>query len=226
MAITAADHGIAPARPRTGLRADPLGDRATLHRRDARSHQLCAGQPADHRPPDARGFRALLARARTAADVRRLAQHLQAGNARVNGDARLLYVHRKGATRALGPGHPGIPDCLSVDRPAGADRRQHGHRILGAGRHGQQRGDRVFLGLPRRRPQHEPQPGAQALAGAARSSTSSRRAASPCAARRSRGVAEEAPGAYKDVAEVVLASERAGLARRVARLQPVICIKG
>jgi len=42
----------------------------------------------------------------------------------------------------------------------------------------------------------------------------------------SRGVAEEAPGAYKDVAEVVLASERAGLARRVARLQPVICIKG
>jgi tRNA-splicing ligase RtcB len=41
-----------------------------------------------------------------------------------------------------------------------------------------------------------------------------------------RGVAEEAPGAYKDVAEVVLASERAGLARRVARLRPVICIKG
>ena len=41
-----------------------------------------------------------------------------------------------------------------------------------------------------------------------------------------RGVAEEAPGAYKDVAQVVQASERAGLARRVARLVPVICIKG
>jgi tRNA-splicing ligase RtcB len=41
-----------------------------------------------------------------------------------------------------------------------------------------------------------------------------------------RGVAEEAPGAYKDVSEVVMASERAGLARRVARLRPVICIKG
>jgi tRNA-splicing ligase RtcB len=41
-----------------------------------------------------------------------------------------------------------------------------------------------------------------------------------------RGVAEEAPGAYKDVAEVVRAAEHAGLARRVARLQPVICIKG
>ena len=41
-----------------------------------------------------------------------------------------------------------------------------------------------------------------------------------------RGVAEEAPGAYKDVSAVVAAAEHAGLARRVARLRPVICIKG
>jgi tRNA-splicing ligase RtcB len=42
----------------------------------------------------------------------------------------------------------------------------------------------------------------------------------------SRGVAEEAPGAYKDVGAVCEAAERAGLARRVARVRPVICIKG
>lgn len=42
----------------------------------------------------------------------------------------------------------------------------------------------------------------------------------------SRGVAEEAPGAYKDVNAVVDAADKAGLARRVARLKPVICIKG
>jgi tRNA-splicing ligase RtcB len=41
-----------------------------------------------------------------------------------------------------------------------------------------------------------------------------------------RGVAEEAPGAYKDVGAVVSVAERAGLARRVARLRPLICIKG
>jgi tRNA-splicing ligase RtcB len=41
-----------------------------------------------------------------------------------------------------------------------------------------------------------------------------------------RGVAEEAPGAYKDVSAVVAAAERARLARRVARLRPMICIKG
>ncbi|HLN03201.1 MAG TPA: RtcB family protein [Bryobacteraceae bacterium] len=41
-----------------------------------------------------------------------------------------------------------------------------------------------------------------------------------------RGVAEEAPGAYKDVSAVVDAANRAGLSRKVARLQPVITIKG
>lgn len=41
-----------------------------------------------------------------------------------------------------------------------------------------------------------------------------------------RGVAEEAPGAYKDVSAVVVAAEKAGLARRVAKLSPLVCIKG
>jgi tRNA-splicing ligase RtcB len=41
-----------------------------------------------------------------------------------------------------------------------------------------------------------------------------------------RGVAEEAPDAYKDVAEVVKAADRAGLARTVTRLEPRVCIKG
>jgi tRNA-splicing ligase RtcB len=41
-----------------------------------------------------------------------------------------------------------------------------------------------------------------------------------------RGIAEEAPGAYKDVTAVVEATERAGLARKVARLEPMVCVKG
>jgi tRNA-splicing ligase RtcB len=41
-----------------------------------------------------------------------------------------------------------------------------------------------------------------------------------------RGVAEEAPGAYKDVCAVVDAAEAAALARKVARLSPLICVKG
>ena len=41
-----------------------------------------------------------------------------------------------------------------------------------------------------------------------------------------RGVAEEAPGAYKNVSAVVEATHAAGLARKVARLRPLICVKG
>jgi len=42
----------------------------------------------------------------------------------------------------------------------------------------------------------------------------------------SRGVAEEAPGAYKDVSAVVDAAHAAGLAHKVARVEPLICVKG
>jgi tRNA-splicing ligase RtcB len=41
-----------------------------------------------------------------------------------------------------------------------------------------------------------------------------------------RGVAEEAPLAYKDVGAVVDAADRAGLAKKVARLVPLVCVKG
>jgi len=41
-----------------------------------------------------------------------------------------------------------------------------------------------------------------------------------------KGAAEEAPGAYKDVERVVSIMEGAGVSRRVARLRPMICIKG
>jgi tRNA-splicing ligase RtcB len=42
----------------------------------------------------------------------------------------------------------------------------------------------------------------------------------------SRGVAEEAPGAYKDVGAVVDAADRARLSLKVARLEPLVCVKG
>jgi hypothetical protein len=38
------------------------------------------------------------------------------------------------------------------------------------------------------------------------------------------GIAEEAPGAYKDAEAVVLAAEEASLAKRVARLRPQLTL--
>ena len=81
-------------------------------------------------------------------------------------------------------------------------------------------------GLPRRGPEHEPPSGAAPVARPVRLLTISLHHGVFIRSRSMRGVAEEAPGAYKDVSEVVDAADRAGLARTVARLEPVICIKG
>ncbi len=143
----------------------------------------------------------------------------------VDGRPRKLFVHRKGATRAFGPGHPAIPQSL----------RAAGQPVLIGGSMGT--GSFILAGMEG----SAQRSWSSACHGAGRAM--SRRAATrqwhgrqlvdDLAARgiiiRSpsmRGVAEEAPGAYKDVTQVVDAAHAAGLARKVARVQPLICIKG
>ncbi len=143
----------------------------------------------------------------------------------IDGARRRVYIHRKGATRAFGPGHPDLPEALKpLGQPVliggsmgtcsyvlagteesegrafssachGAGRRMSRHKALKLWHGRQVVDDRAARGIVIRSPS-------------------------------SRGVAEEAPGAYKDVSEVVDASERAGLARKVAKLVPIVCIKG
>lgn len=143
----------------------------------------------------------------------------------VAGRRQRLFVHRKGATRAFGPGHPELPaEYRAVGQPvliggsmgtsswvlagaAGTEERAFGSACHGAGRAmSRNEATRRFEG---------------------------RRIVDDLAARgiliRSpslRGVAEEAPLAYKDVTAVVEAAHRAGLARKVAKLAPLICVKG
>ena len=144
---------------------------------------------------------------------------------KTNGKSRELFVHRKGATRAFGPNHPDLPEAL----------RKIGQPVLIGGSMGT--GSYVLAGAA----SSEEKAFASACHGAGRAMSrhaalrawSGRQIVDDLAGRgiliRSpsmRGVAEEAPGAYKDVDAVVLAAEQAGLARRVARLTPLICIKG
>ena len=143
----------------------------------------------------------------------------------VEGKQRELFVHRKGATRAFGPGHASLPAAL---RPVGQP-------VLIGGSMGT--GSYILVGDAR----SEAQAFSSACHGAGRALSrhaalrqwSGRKIVDELAAQgilirspSSRGVAEEAPGAYKDVGAVVAAAERAGLARRVARLRPLICVKG
>jgi tRNA-splicing ligase RtcB len=143
----------------------------------------------------------------------------------VDGRRRELFVHRKGATRAFGRGHPSLP----------AELRPVGQPVLIGGSMGT--GSYVLVGESA----GEEKAFASACHGAGRAMSrhaalkqwSGRRIIDDLAAQgilirspSTRGVAEEAPGAYKDVTAVVAAAEHAGLARRVARLRPLICIKG
>jgi tRNA-splicing ligase RtcB len=136
-----------------------------------------------------------------------------------------LYVHRKGATRAFGPGHPDLPEAL----------KPFGQPVLIGGSMGT--GSYVLAGTV----QSEAASFSSACHGAGRAMSRhqalklwhGRRVQDELAEQgiiikspSSRGIAEEAPGAYKDVSKVVEVAERAGLAKRVALLKPLICIKG
>jgi tRNA-splicing ligase RtcB len=149
----------------------------------------------------------------------KLEQHM------IDGQKKSLYVHRKGATRAFGPGHPDLPSMF----------KETGQPVLIGGSMGTS--SYVLCGTK----ESEQRAFSSACHGAGRAMSRTqatkrwqgRALVDELAAKgiiiRSpsmRGVAEEAPLAYKDVSAVVDIADRAGLARKVARLEPLICIKG
>ncbi|MCH8338743.1 MAG: RtcB family protein, partial [Chloroflexi bacterium] len=144
---------------------------------------------------------------------------------RVEGELVKVCVHRKGATRAFGPGYEGLPEeYRSLGQPVlvpgsmgtaswvllgteGSMEQSFGSTCHGAGRVMSRkrakktvRGDRLKAELESR--------------------------GIHIRARSMPGLAEEAPLAYKDVDAVVEVVARAGIAKKVARLRPVAVIKG
>ncbi|MGW3497318.1 RtcB family protein [Streptomyces sp. NPDC001020] len=141
----------------------------------------------------------------------------------VDGVPRRLCVHRKGATLALPPGHPALPEGLA----------ESGHPVLVPGTMGTASyvmvgadGNDAFWssahGAGRVWSRHQAlrQVRGEQLRGELESRGISVRPSSW------RGLAEEAPDAYKDVDAVARATEGAGLARLVARLVPLGVVKG
>lgn len=143
----------------------------------------------------------------------------------VDGRRRELYVHRKGATRAFGPGHPSIPEIYrAVGQPVliGGSMGTASYILAGAKDNDQRSFSSACHGAGRALSRHA---ATRQWRGSAIVDELAQRGIiirSPGL----RGVAEEAPGAYKDVTAVVDAAHRAGLANKVARLEPLICIKG
>jgi tRNA-splicing ligase RtcB len=141
----------------------------------------------------------------------------------VAGEQKTLCVHRKGATRAFGPGHPDLPDGL----------RSVGQPVLVPGSMGT--ASWVLRGVT----DNPAFDSAAHGAGRLMSRSAAKRKASGADVRAEleaagiairpgsvRLLAEEAPYAYKDVDEVARVCEAAGLAARVARLRPLGVVKG
>ncbi len=141
----------------------------------------------------------------------------------VGGKELELCVHRKGATRAFGPGHPSVP----------ARYRAFGQPVLVPGDMG--RCSYVLAGHKGEETFSSSCHGAGRVMGRneARRKLGNRSIEKDLAARHiivraqsRKTLEEEYPEVYKDVSSVVDAVEGAGLARKVARLKPVLVIKG
>lgn len=142
---------------------------------------------------------------------------------RVDGAERRLCVHRKGATRAFGPGHPGLPGELgAVGQPVlipgsmGTSswilRGMTDNSAFFSAAHG---AGRV---MSRRRAKQE-RSGGEVLQELESAGISVRPGSVGL-------LSEEAPSAYKDVDEVAEVCQRADLAAKVARTRPLGVVKG
>jgi tRNA-splicing ligase RtcB len=143
----------------------------------------------------------------------------------VEGEEMEVCVHRKGATRAFGPGAPGLPsEYQRIGQPVlvpgsmgtgswvlvgteASMSRSFGSSCHGAGRVMSRRQAKKTIRGDRLRDSLEKE-GIRIRAGSMP------------------GLAEEAPQAYKDVDSVVQTVAGAGIARKVARLRPVAVVKG
>jgi tRNA-splicing ligase RtcB len=144
---------------------------------------------------------------------------------RIGGVDRRVFVHRKGATRALGPGHPDLPAALQdVGQPVliGGTMGTASYVLVGTKVSEARAFSSSCHGAGRAMSRHEALRTFDGHAVVGELRARGIIVKSPSA----RGVAEEAPGAYKDVSAVVGAAHEAGLSRRVARLEPIVCVKG
>jgi tRNA-splicing ligase RtcB len=143
----------------------------------------------------------------------------------VDGQKTKVCVHRKGATRAFGPGFEGLPEKYrAIGQPVlvpgsmgtaswvllGTEEsmaQSFGSTCHGAGRVMSRKRAKKTIRGDRLRNQLQSE-GIRIRAGSMP------------------GLAEEAPQAYKDVDAVVEVVAKAGIAKKVARLRPVVVIKG
>jgi tRNA-splicing ligase RtcB len=144
---------------------------------------------------------------------------------RVAGREERVCVHRKGATRAFPAGHPDVPDPYrAVGQPVliPGDMGRHSFVCVGADGSMSAAFGSACHGAGRALSRHA---AIRTLRGIDVAAELGARGIIVRAERRDL-LAEEASAAYKDVEAVVATAERAGLVRSVARLRPLVVVKG
>ncbi|NLX48003.1 MAG: RtcB family protein [Euryarchaeota archaeon] len=141
------------------------------------------------------------------------------------GRRRKVYVHRKGATRAFPAGHPDVP---SIYRPVGqpvlipGDMGTGSYVLVGTERAMQESFGSTCHGAGRTMSRE-----AAIRTYSVRSITSEMESKGIYLKGSTRdGIQEEAPGAYKDIDDVIRVVVGAGLSRPVAKLTPIGVMKG
>ncbi|MGZ6640213.1 MAG: RtcB family protein [Solirubrobacteraceae bacterium] len=138
---------------------------------------------------------------------------------------RELCVHRKGATRAFPPGSPDIPAAFAATgQPAFIPGSMGTRSYVLAGRPGAM--ERTFGTVCHGAGRRMSRTRARAQTTGAQLRRELQAAGIVVRCPSNRGLAEEAPFAYKDVGRVVGVVERAGLAVAVAELRPIGVVKG
>jgi tRNA-splicing ligase RtcB (3'-phosphate/5'-hydroxy nucleic acid ligase) len=143
----------------------------------------------------------------------------------VDGETRRLCVHRKGATRAFGPGHPGVPARYrEVGQPVlvPGDMGRYSFVLAGTGRAMEETFGSSCHGAGRMMSRRQAKKSARGRPIFRELEDRGIFVRSDSAAT----VAEEIPEAYKDVADVIEVTHGAGIARKVAKLIPLAVVKG
>jgi tRNA-splicing ligase RtcB len=143
----------------------------------------------------------------------------------IDGKEKSLCIHRKGATRAFGPGHPALPERY----------KKTGQPVIIPG----DMGRNSYLLVGTKKAEEETFGSTCHGAGRLKSRTASTRSTNLNALLKeleSKGImvkasgrdtiVEEAPSAYKDVNDVVNVVHNAGISKRVCRMRPIGVIKG
>lgn len=152
-------------------------------------------------------------------NIAKLEEHL------VNGKKKKVIVHRKGATRSFGPGHPDVPEFYrQIGQPVivGGSMETSSYLLVGTQKAMDMTMGSTLHGAGRTMSRHAAK---KKVRGYELMKNMEERGITVRAVSMS-GLAEEAGIAYKNISDVVEAVDRAGISRKVIELKPIGNIKG